>query len=44
MEKLKPGEDADIPAKLVAATSLVLWFAVIVCGRYIQRFEDSLRF
>ena len=44
LEKLRPGEDTDVRAKFVAATSLILWFAVIVCGRYIQRFEDTLRF
>ena len=44
VEKLGPGEDSDLRSKLVAAISLILWFAVIVCGRYIQRFEDTLRF
>ena len=31
-------------AKIVAVSSLLLWFAVIISGRYIQHFEDSLRF
>jgi uncharacterized membrane protein len=44
VDRLGPGEDAALSAKIVAASSLLLWFAVIVCGRYIQRFEDSLRF
>jgi hypothetical protein len=44
VERLGPGEDATLSAKIIAASSLVLWFAVIITGRYIQRFEDSLRF
>ena len=44
VERLGPGEDAALPAKIVAASSLVLWFTVIISGRYIQHFEDSLRF
>ena len=44
VEHLGPGDDAAISAKIVAASSLVLWFAVIISGRYIQHFEDSLRF
>ena len=44
VERLGPGEDATLSAKIVAASSLLLWFAVIVSGRYIQHFEDSLRF
>jgi uncharacterized membrane protein len=44
VEHLGPGEDATLSAKIVAASSLLLWFAVIISGRYIQRFEDSLRF
>ena len=43
-ERLAPGEDATLSAKIVAASSLLLWFTVIVSGRYIQHFEDSLRF
>ena len=42
--RLGPGEDAAFSAKIVAASSLALWFAVIIAGRYIQHFEDSLRF
>jgi len=44
VERLAPGEDATLSAKLVAASALVLWFTVIISGRYIQHFEDSLRF
>jgi hypothetical protein len=29
-------------AKLVAGSSLLLWFAVIVLGRYIQVLQDSI--
>jgi len=34
-DQVGPGEDAPIFAKLVAASSLLLWLAVIVLGRYI---------
>ncbi len=44
VERLAPGDDAALSAKIVAASSLVLWFTVIISGRYIQHFEDSLRF
>ena len=39
---LGPGKDAPLRAKLIAGTSLVLWFAVIVLGRYIQPLQDSI--
>ncbi len=42
VENLKAGEDAVISAKLVAASSLLLWFAVIAMGRYIQPLVDTL--
>jgi hypothetical protein len=29
-----PGEDAPAFAKLMAATAIILWLAVIVLGRY----------
>ena len=35
-------KDAPLSAKVIAATSLVLWFAVIVLGRYIQPLQDSI--
>jgi hypothetical protein len=44
LERLGPGEDAALSAKIIAASSLLLWFTVIISGRYIQHFEDSLRF
>jgi uncharacterized membrane protein len=42
VESLKAGEDAPISAKLLAASSLFLWFAVITFGRYIQPLTDTL--
>ncbi len=42
VEHLGPGEDAPRLAKFFAATSLVLWFAVIALGRYIQSFSDTI--
>jgi uncharacterized membrane protein len=43
VESLKAGEDAPFSAKLLAASSLLLWFAVITFGRYIQPLGDTLR-
>ena len=37
-----PGQDAPLRAKFIAGTSLVLWLAVIVLGRYIQPLQDSI--
>ena len=42
VENLRAGEDAPISAKLIAASSLFLWFAVIAMGRYIQPLTDTL--
>jgi uncharacterized membrane protein len=42
VEKLEAGEDAPFAAKLVAASGLFLWFAVIAMGRYIQPLTDTL--
>jgi len=42
VEHLGPGEDAPALAKFFAASSLVLWFAVIALGRYIQSFTDTI--
>jgi uncharacterized membrane protein len=42
VENLRAGEDAPISAKLIAASSLLLWFAVITMGRYIQPLTDTL--
>src|SRR5262245_23635316 len=41
-EAVGPGEDAPLNAKLIAGASLVLWFTVIVLGRYIQPLQDSI--
>jgi hypothetical protein len=38
-EAVGPSEDAPVLAKLIAGTSLFLWFAVIILGRYIQEFN-----
>jgi uncharacterized membrane protein len=43
VEQLGPGEDAPRLAKLVAGSSLFLWFAVITLGRYIQSYADTIR-
>ena len=42
-EAVGPGGDAPWRAKVVSGASLVLWFAIIVLGRYIQPLENSLR-
>jgi uncharacterized membrane protein len=42
VERLGGGEDAPMSAKIVAASSLFLWFAVITFARYIQPFADSI--
>ena len=44
VKDLGPGEDAPVSARLVAASSLILWFAVIILGRYIQYYQDSIPF
>jgi uncharacterized membrane protein len=36
VQQLGPGQDATISAKLVAASSLLLWLLVVAFGRYIQ--------
>ena len=41
-EAVGPGQDAPPRAKSIAGISLVLWFAVIVLGRYIQPLQDSI--
>ena len=38
-ERLGPGEEAPASAKFVAASSLILWIALIVLGRYMPFFE-----
>ena len=42
VEHMGPGEDAPPPAKLIAASSLVLWFGVITLGRYIQFYQSTI--
>jgi len=42
VETVAAGEDAPVLARFVAATSLFLWFAVIVFGRYIQPLGSTL--
>jgi hypothetical protein len=39
LEGIGPGEEAPMSAKFVAATSLLLWFAVLIMGRYMPFFE-----
>jgi hypothetical protein len=41
IEHLGPGEDAPLYAKLIAASSIILWIAAIVLGRYIPFGEVS---
>jgi uncharacterized membrane protein len=43
IENLQAGEDAPISAKLIAASGLFLWFAVITFGRYIQTLTSTVR-
>jgi uncharacterized membrane protein len=42
IENLGAGEDAPMSARLIAASSLVLWIAVITLGRYIQGYIDTM--
>ena len=41
-ELLEAGQDAPMRVKLLAASSLLLWIVVIVLGRYMPLFEDTL--
>jgi hypothetical protein len=41
-EAVGPGGDAPMLAKTLAGSALFLWFAVLILGRYIQPFADSL--
>jgi len=43
VERLGPGDEAPRLAKVVAGSSLFLWFAVITLGRYIQSYADTIR-
>jgi uncharacterized membrane protein len=40
---LQAGEDPPMSARLVAVTSLFLWFVVITFGRYIQPLSNTVR-
>ena len=42
VERLGSGDDAPRLAKVIAGSSLFLWFAVITLGRYIQSYADTL--
>jgi hypothetical protein len=41
VENLEPGEDAPLPAKIVAAASLLLWLGVISFGRSLPYFGNA---
>jgi len=42
IEHMGPGEDAPPPAKIIAASSLLLWVGVITLGRYIQLYQSTI--
>jgi hypothetical protein len=42
VKRLGAGEDAPFSAKVIAVSSLVLWFAVVISGRYIQLFQETI--
>ena len=42
VKRLGAGEDAPFSAKVIAISSLVLWFAVVISGRYIQLFQETI--
>jgi hypothetical protein len=41
-ELLEAGQDAPTSVKVLAAASILLWIAVVVLGRYMPLFEDTL--
>jgi hypothetical protein len=43
LAKLGPGEDPPATAKFIAASSLLLWFVIIVLGRYLPLTQESLK-
>jgi len=43
IEDVGPGQDAPLTAKVIAGTSLLLCFALIFFGRYIQPLGDTIR-
>ena len=42
VERVGPGQEAPLPGKIIAASSLILWFGVITLGRYIQFYQDTI--
>jgi len=42
VEHMGPGEDAPPFAKMIAASSMILWFVVITLGRYIQSYTNTI--
>lgn len=42
VQKVGAGEDAPMAAKMMAVSSLILWFGVITLGRYIQFYQDTI--
>jgi uncharacterized membrane protein len=42
VQSVGPGQDAPTAAKIMAVSSLVLWFGVITLGRYIQFYQDTI--
>ena len=42
IQRMGAGDDAPISAKLIAASSLVLWIGVVVLGRYIQVYNHTI--
>jgi len=42
-QEVGSGQDAPLLAKFIAGTSLFLWFGVIVLGRYIQLYQDTIK-
>jgi hypothetical protein len=41
-EEVGPGQDAPVIAKFIAGASLFLWIGVIILGRYIQVYTDTI--
>lgn len=42
VERLGPGDDAPVFTKFIAGSALFLWFAVIILGRYIQSYTNTI--
>jgi hypothetical protein len=41
-ERLEPEDNAPVLAKCLAASSIILWLAVVLLGRYMPYFEETL--